>query len=462
MMCSIQGRIKIAVVVSFALVVILGLCFTQAGFTWGQTSAARAAVLAFLKQVPPPQPQPDPQVAGREATPEEAAALDEAINAYLRAIRAREYAAAWDLMTNVSPGATQETFVEGLRYLEELETEALCDGASLLMGAYKTRLVELEAYDYQTTSPRTYHEEYGTAHITIEVSQPLWLALVNREGTWRIDSLGGERAAAREGVTHQLDEISRNTADSTLRQMLRKDLRGAHIGYLTLLVLSPQTATHKIIIRKVDADNAVVKLQTQGVLHALIPLTHDVAGWRLDLNAYIQLVASDFRLSDRKPTERAVRMDCIRNLKQLALGMLSYCQDYDEKLPPADKWSSGISPYVKNQQTFNCPAVETYGYATNYKLSRQTLGQLQQPANTIMLFDSTLLRPNAYDVGTMPGVSLPEPPRHKDYNNLAYVDGHVRSVDWRPDLGYYKLEGPPSPPPPPGGPANGPGGPPAG
>ncbi|MBC7289450.1 MAG: DUF1559 domain-containing protein, partial [Armatimonadetes bacterium] len=55
--------------------------------------------------------------------------------------------------------------------------------------------------------------------------------------------------------------------------------------------------------------------------------------------------------------EKARQASCMSNLKQLALAMLMYAQDYDENLPLSltapgdwwnDTWKARISPYVKN------------------------------------------------------------------------------------------------------------------
>ena len=76
--------------------------------------------------------------------------------------------------------------------------------------------------------------------------------------------------------------------------------------------------------------------------------------------------------------ENARRSSCQSNLKQLALGIKQYTQDYDEKFPyaacvdsttssigggPADPnapvgWAESIQPYVKSIQLLQCPSDE--------------------------------------------------------------------------------------------------------
>ena len=69
--------------------------------------------------------------------------------------------------------------------------------------------------------------------------------------------------------------------------------------------------------------------------------------------------------------ENARRASCQSNLKQLALGLMQYTQDYDEKYPPEfagpqGKWLWGqvTMPYLKSTQIFECPSF-TNTYAGN-------------------------------------------------------------------------------------------------
>lgn len=123
--------------------------------------------------------------------------------------------------------------------------------------------------------------------------------------------------------------------------------------------------------------------------------------------------------------EKAKQASCQSNLKQLALGMLMYAQDYDEKLPEASKWAEGIKPYIKNEAVFRCPSDTEgapCGYAMNANLSRRSTAGIKLPAETILLFDATGKSANPYGTGNI--VAL----RHNGGANLAFADGHVKWV----------------------------------
>lgn len=105
--------------------------------------------------------------------------------------------------------------------------------------------------------------------------------------------------------------------------------------------------------------------------------------------AIIAILASILFPVFARARENARRSACQSNLKQIGLGILQYCQDFDEILPYSDygtdfngsdlvsggtryKWMDAIYPYVKSQQMFNCPSRPKgfsdyiYGNGTNY------------------------------------------------------------------------------------------------
>lgn len=138
--------------------------------------------------------------------------------------------------------------------------------------------------------------------------------------------------------------------------------------------------------------------------------------------------------------EKARQTSCLSNMKQVALGLIMYTQDYDEQFPRADytlpagtpgplnpgatggfalrinhyKWQAWVLPYIKNSQVFFCPSrrrdevawstngeSKGNGYALNLSLSGRPIAPvgenpgflggglpgLQTPADTWMLME---------------------------------------------------------------------------
>jgi prepilin-type N-terminal cleavage/methylation domain-containing protein len=72
--------------------------------------------------------------------------------------------------------------------------------------------------------------------------------------------------------------------------------------------------------------------------------------------------------------DKARMTSCGSNMRQLALGVMMYCQDNDETLPmalnfaapvanPERLWSSQVQPYIKNTGIFLCPSATNAVYS---------------------------------------------------------------------------------------------------
>lgn len=171
-----------------------------------------------------------------------------------------------------------------------------------------------------------------------------------------------------------------------------------------------------------------------------------------------------------KAREKARQASCQSNLKQIALSLRMYAQDYDEAncprrpsgaAPTSMFWYNVIQPYVKNTQVNLCPSYPwNGGWCANCEPCRpnntrsydmpaagtlRSMGdtpmpprdaEIQAPAETLWVFDcyceyaATPAGP-LYTVnwfllnGTRTAVF-----RHNDGMNAAYVDGHVKFIKW--------------------------------
>ena len=163
--------------------------------------------------------------------------------------------------------------------------------------------------------------------------------------------------------------------------------------------------------------------------------------------------------------ENARRTSCQSNLKQIALGVFQYKQDYDEKLPvPAYSngagtsaspygWADSLQPYLKSTQILVCPSNTTStpidmtgvpGYGPGSKrsyrmasyLMASSLSAVNAPALTVQLVD-------ARNTGTTPATWYfgyeadatgqvndggSQNVRHLNTLNFLYADGHVKAL----------------------------------
>ena len=169
-----------------------------------------------------------------------------------------------------------------------------------------------------------------------------------------------------------------------------------------------------------------------------------------------------------KAREKARQTSCLSNMKQIALGLLSYAQDYDECFP--SEWASyagsisyfldgssptggycnwgfdnRILPYTKNRQIFRCPSDglitnraartdcsvdkqrecdSSYGLNQN-ACGYQPLAAFTKPAETIMLSETRMdhLVNDTWDT-----VNSLDGERHSGLANYAFVDGHAKAL----------------------------------
>jgi prepilin-type N-terminal cleavage/methylation domain-containing protein/prepilin-type processing-associated H-X9-DG protein len=159
-----------------------------------------------------------------------------------------------------------------------------------------------------------------------------------------------------------------------------------------------------------------------------------------------------------KAREKARQSSCLSNLRQIALGLEAYCQDYDETNVRAYyggqtviRWHQAIQPYVKNIDIFRCASsgqssdpfsglymsygMNSFNFAPSVDPSfwyGPADGDLQDPAGTIWVTDSQ--HPSdppqgSYYVGG--GAVFSEPVlrvgyRHNEGFNSLFYDGHCK------------------------------------
>jgi len=181
-----------------------------------------------------------------------------------------------------------------------------------------------------------------------------------------------------------------------------------------------------------------------------------------------------------KAREKARQASCQSNVKQIALGMIQYVQDWDEKYFPACcyydanlkigptggsryvYWFMGISPYLKSTKIHTCPSTGNAerlpgdqwtggdfplgtGIRLTYSFNAALLGRadasVMTPDDVLMIWDSycawcstqgahnEIPEPVGYDrMRPWLGLNPDGTPTglHMDGENYAFADGHVK------------------------------------
>ncbi|HOM83342.1 MAG TPA: prepilin-type N-terminal cleavage/methylation domain-containing protein [Armatimonadota bacterium] len=162
--------------------------------------------------------------------------------------------------------------------------------------------------------------------------------------------------------------------------------------------------------------------------------------------------------------ENSKRTSCLSNLKQLAQGALMYAQDYDERLPvnstqgnPLLPVVQALWPYVKNRTIFYCPSIQVLSVAnpllnntddnwnagnigyyfwsswgfhehTGPFLDRHPPRQLTLSHDPDLWMWSDVFGAFYWQQNISFSHNMPK----WSFTNVAFMDGHVKSVSGRP------------------------------
>jgi prepilin-type N-terminal cleavage/methylation domain-containing protein/prepilin-type processing-associated H-X9-DG protein len=101
-----------------------------------------------------------------------------------------------------------------------------------------------------------------------------------------------------------------------------------------------------------------------------------------------------------KARRRAVESTCINNLKQIGLALTTYADDNNEKLPPTfwryvDSnsgvgWVNNVYQFARSYDVMHCPETAKeykWSYSRNEWAGGRRIGEADNPANTIHVFD---------------------------------------------------------------------------
>jgi len=117
----------------------------------------------------------------------------------------------------------------------------------------------------------------------------------------------------------------------------------------------------------------------------------------------------------KQASEKAQAAVSLSNLKQLALALLMWAEDHNEKLPDmptAEKIKATLLPYAKDEDIFASP-FNGKPYKYNNSLAGKGVGQPEIPWQTVTFYEDS---PDSYEL-----------------RGVAYLDGHAKRVkesDW--------------------------------
>ena len=123
---------------------------------------------------------------------------------------------------------------------------------------------------------------------------------------------------------------------------------------------------------------------------------------------------------------KAQSINCMNNVKQLALGVIMYADANGNQFPPANTWCDAILKNVRSQKTFLCPSASSRSrghYAFNQKLGGLSTAKITNPAQTVMIFETDGGWNSSGGRELMVRRS-----RHSRWWIVGFADGHVEQI----------------------------------
>ena len=180
-----------------------------------------------------------------------------------------------------------------------------------------------------------------------------------------------------------------------------------------------------------------------------------VVGAMLYLPDYSRVFEASLEKMGIATPGEARRSSCQSGLKQIAIGVMQYVRDYDEKYPlvatkTADYgWAGILQPYLRSFSIFHCPensqivspnpAAKGYtDYFYNARLSNLNQAAVEFPAKTVLLGEGTSSDARYAKKRLPPEWLKPKSPARLHFErksatvggaNYAFSDGHVKWME---------------------------------
>jgi len=216
----------------------------------------------------------------------------------------------------------------------------------------------------------------------------------------------------RRGKTqYRLDKIEFETVE--------KDTARVKVSYALLTPNNVRPADGRPAETTILTANEV---ETLDLKREIVPWQNPNEKWRIvpptveNLQPYrtLSLQHIAYYASQRAGTLPQLRAEISASrLKQAALGVLQFVQDYDERFRFQNEfWREAIRPYVQNDNLYYIPGTKT-PYSFNDNLSDKSMADINEAAQTVLFYEGSDEKPTF---------------RYNGKAAICFTDGHVQLV----------------------------------
>ena len=233
--------------------------------------------------------------------------------------------------------------------------------------------------------------------------------------------------------------IKKNWIKSFLYSIIAKSTSTLGLAAFFYLIYSIETIDYKVVLLYVVAVPTIVLVLETKILRVLWKniarkkIFSPVLAANLIIFIFFMIVLA-FLPPLGSAKERARRIACNSNLRQIGIALVQYADDNDGFFP--DKSGAEgfeqlrVGDYLTDYSVYRCPSSKTQKGENNQKLSEE---------NVSYIYKGGLKCSQAEDLGT--AIVWDKLENHRDYGNVLFNDGQVKSFsyeDWMENAGIEK------------------------